>query len=204
MSTAAEISGGGQRYYSEPRTHRRHDLDWYVEPAWTVETLLGAGIIGRGAEAWDPACGSGTIPRTLDAAGIRCFATDVAERGWGGVHDFLGMEPPPLSHVEWIVTNPPYGVAQEFVERGLTLADSVAVLVQSKFPYSQRRHRLFTQHPPSHLLFLSDRPSMPPGDKLAAGTVEAKGGKTDYLWMVWDRAHEGATVAQWLRKPGRC
>ena len=101
-----------------------------------------------------------------------------------------------------IVTNPPYGLAEAFVRHALLPAEyNVAVLVQSKFPYSQRRHRLFSEHPPARIYFLSDRPSMPPGDKLAADIVEAKGGKTDYLWKVWDRSHLGPTTAYWLRKP---
>lgn len=201
--TGGELSGGGKRYYAEPRTHRRHDMDFYIEPIWTVEALLDAYEWPAPPYiSWDPACGSQTIPNALRARGMVCFATDAADRGQGAIHDFLGMAPPPFGPVDNIITNPPYGVAQAFVERALTIATcNVAVLVQAKFCYSQRRHALFTEHPPARLFFLSTRPSMPPGDKLLAGTVEAKGGKMDYLWIVWSRLHRGPTEARWLLRP---
>ncbi len=94
MSTAGEISGG-KRYYSEPRTHRRHDMDFYVEPRWVVDALLDAEEIP--GPAWDPACGSGTIPRALRERGVSCRASDAADRGAGDVHDFLGLAAPPFA-----------------------------------------------------------------------------------------------------------
>lgn len=200
MSTQGEISGSGKRgYYREPRTHDRHSMDFYIEPRWTIDALLGAEAIP--GDAWDPACGCGTIPKALTDRGIHCYGTDAAPRGYGPVHDFLGMARPPVGEVASIITNPPYGVAQEFAERALSIAThKVALLVQSKFPYSQRRHKLFTNDAPAKLYFLSNRPSMPPGEKLLAGEVEAKGGKLDYMWIVWDREHVGPTEAHWLRK----
>lgn len=196
MSTAGEISGKSL-YYSEPRTYKRHSLDFYIEPSWTVDLLLNVEqILGS---VWDPACGSGTIVKTCLARGIDAVGSDIADRGFGGVQDFLadGYD---FINVSTIICNPPYGLAEAFIRRSLTVAaDKVAMLVQSKFPYSQRRHALFTNYPPARLYFLSTRPSMPPGEKLLAGTVEAKGGKLDYCWMVWDRQHQVApTLTRWL------
>lgn len=199
MSTAGEISGGGARYYAEPRTHKRHDMDWYIEPAWTVDLLLDAEPFD--APMWDPACGCGTIPKAIAARDRLCFASDAADRGYGQVHDFLGMEPAPFRAAS-IITNPPYGLAEDFVRQALCLTTGkVAALVQAKFLYSQRRHALFNAHPPLRVYHLSSRPSMPPGEKLLAGTVEPKGGKMDYCWVVWDFMHDGPTETRWLRRP---
>lgn len=202
MSTAGELSGAGPRYYAEPRTHQRHSLDFYTEPEWTVDLLLDAESFE--GEVWDPACGSGTIPRRCVARGIEATGSDIANRGFGEVADFLD---PALEGARGydlnVVTNPPYGLAEAFIRRGLAIASrKVAVLVQSKFPYSQRRHALFTLFPPRRIYFLSTRPSMPPGDKLLAGTVEAKGGKLDYCWIVWEAGWLGTTEAHWLRRDG--
>lgn len=207
MSTAGEISGGGPRYYSEPRTHRRHSLDWYTEPRWTVDLLLGAETFT--GPVLDPACGSGTIVEACRTRGLEAYGSDVANRpfGEGGV-DFLLLDAGRANRIDGpiasIICNPPYGLAEQFIRRALTVAtDKVAMLLQSKFPYSQRRFALFAEHPPATIYFLSTRPSMPPGDKLIAGTVEAKGGKLDYLWMVWDRQRQvGPTATRWLIKSG--
>src|SRR6185312_10537812 len=128
---------------------------------------------------------------------------DIVDRGFedAKVHDFLGMASPAFQPVASIVSNPPYRVTQEFIERALKIATyKVAMLVQSKFPYSQRRHALFTTHPPARIYFLSDRPSMPPGDAYLAGEIKAVGGKMDFMWIVWDAAHAGPTEAHWLRR----
>jgi hypothetical protein len=197
--TGGEISGGGVRYYAEPRTHKRHTLDFYTEPRWTVDLLLAAEAI-RGP-VLDPACGAGTIVKACLAHGIVAAGSDIAERPFGecGI-DFLGISAKPPATT--IICNPPYALAEQFARRALEVAtDKVALLLQSKFPYSQRRYDFFAEHPPARIYFLSTRPSMPPGDKLIAGTVEAKGGKLDYLWMVWDRRHPRTpTTVGWLRK----
>lgn len=195
MSTAGEISGR-----NGPRRYKPGDLDFFIEPRWAVDLLLDAEpIIGP---AWDPACGSGTIPKAIVDRGHVCHASDIADRGQGAVHDFLAEPPSWAAGVATIVTNPPYVLARRFIEQGLALAShKVCALVQAKFPYSQGRYPLFTQHPPARIYFLSSRPSMPPGEKLLAGTVKAQGGKLDYCWMVWSREHKGATQAHWLRRP---
>jgi hypothetical protein len=201
--TAGEISGTGPRYYAEPRTYRRQREDFYTEPAWTVELLLDAEDFS--GFVWDPACGAGTIPQACERRGLRAGGTDIAKRPYGSRHDFLGDRTPPWDAVANIVCNPPYRLAEAFIGRALSIADSkVAMLVQAKFPYSQRRHALFTARPPTRLYFLSTRPSMPPGDQLLAGTVRPAGGKLDYLWMVWDAARRGGpTECRWLRRPAR-
>ena len=198
MSTGGEISNTGTRYYSEPRTHTRHDLDFYIEPAWTVDALLDVETFF--GTIWDPACGSGTIVKTCLARGLTAVGSDIADRGFGGVQDFLSIDHL-FVNVDAIICNPPYKLGEAFIRRAFTVAPKVAMLVQSKFPYSQKRHALFTQRPPARMYHLSTRPSMPPGEKLLAGTVEAKGGKLDYLWIIWDIERQvGPTETRWLRR----
>jgi len=192
----------------------RDQNDWYVEPAWCVDLLLDAErFVGS---VWDPACGGGNIVNVCGARGMIAYGSDIVlrtEKRVGGPrafasierHDFLGMEPfhPWCEHYN-IITNPPYGEAMEFIRKALSIARfKVAVLVQQQFPYSQGRHELFTTTPLARLYFLSSRPSMPPGAALAAGTVTAKGGKTDYLWMVFDHDHKGPPTAHWLKRPAK-
>lgn len=178
--------------------------DWYVEPRWCVEALLAyekfEGII------YDPACGRGNITDVAKQFGYFVLASDIEDRGceyaWRG--DFLDPLPNDIGRtVDNIVCNPPYRLAHKFIERALTVTRrKVAMLVQEKYPYSRRRHWFFTHTPIARLYFLSDRPSMPPGDLYVAGKIKASGGKVDYLWMVWDHAHMGPPTAHWLCKPG--
>lgn len=193
MSTAGDLSG-----LPLPRRYKSGDLDFFIEPSWAVDLLLDTEPFPGGV--WDPACGSGTIVKACQARGMAAVGSDIADRGFGGVQDFLAPAVD-FDNVGNIICNPPYGIAADFIVRALSVASrKVAMLVQSKFPYSQRRHALFTACPPARLYFLSTRPSMPPGEMLLAGTVKATGGKLDYCWLVYDRAHSGPTTAHWLIK----
>lgn len=136
----------------------RDDHDFYVEPAWCSEHLFAvepfAGLI------WDPAAGSGTIPRAARAAGLSNFATDIVDHGCGPHQDFL-IAPAP-AEVFNVVTNPPFRLARAFVERALTLG---AVKTAVIFPTARlNAARWLKRLPLAKIYLLTPRPSMPPGE----------------------------------------
>ena len=57
--------------------------------------------------------------------------------------DFLGQAPE--TGVNAIITNPPYALAQEFIERALHFDDTraVAMLLRTDFDHAARRAHLF-------------------------------------------------------------
>ena len=122
-----ERDGSAENGRRPRRSHifDRDDHDFYVEPAWCSERLFAverfAGLI------WDPAAGSGTIPRTAQAAGSFTFGSDIADHASGPRQDFLTAAAPAVAFS--IVTNPPFKLARAFVERALTLdAAKVAII----------------------------------------------------------------------------
>src|SRR5262249_36416316 len=122
---------------------------------------------------------------------------DIVDRcnGLYGIQDFFASDRP----VDNIISNPPFGVAARFTQHALQIAQSkIALLVQAKFLYSQRRYGLFTGTPVARIYHLSARASMPPGDPLLAGEIKAQGGKLDFAWVIWDHAHKGPPTAHWL------
>lgn len=162
--------------------HARVASDWYVEPGWCTELLLQA--VDFVGPIWDPCCGCGTIPKTIQRCGNITNGyggSDLVYRGYGeGGRDFLA-DPGPWFN---LIFNPPYNIAEQFILHALDVAScKVAALVNLKFLASQgRRERLFKPHPPAAVLILSRRPSMPPG----GSGIEAKGGTADYCWVVWE------------------
>ena len=179
-----------------PTAKRKHsgygtdEYDWYVEPSWCTDLLLDH--VDFSGTITDPACGAGTIPKALSSRGFTTRSADIVDRGLGSIRiNFLAD----FSCPDNIVTNPPYRLAEAFVRHALEVcAKKTAVLVRLDFLASQRRYRLFADHPPALLLVLSRRPSMPPG---WIPDVEAKGGMHDYCWLVWDKRAAGPTLTKW-------
>lgn len=199
----------------------RHPWDWYVEQAWVTHRLLDMlPELERDVVYLDPACGLCTIPQALVDRGFSAFGTDIATRTDSALflaeHNFLGDQAQLLEAANGlsIFMNPPFsyqdgklvrGLAEAFVRRALAIAThKVAVLLPLKWLASAGRQRLFSEFPPS-VYILSERPSMPPGDKIAAiGARSAhKRGKVDYMWLVWDKRAPRLQFAQTFWIPPR-
>ena len=65
----------------------RDPNDWYVEPEWCSRRLFETEAFG--GYVWDPACGGGNIVRSAISLGIEANGSDIVDRGFGGVLDFL-------------------------------------------------------------------------------------------------------------------
>lgn len=175
---------------------QRHTNDWYVEPIWTVDRLIDREGFPEGLH--DPAAGIGTIVKAAQTKGLKASGADIVDRGAGfPVQDFLTCS---LEKHENIVTNPPYGLLQEFTERALLLArHKVAILCpvarMNAARWLQDSGHLF------HVLLITPRPSMPPGEVILRGEKPG-GGKTDFCWLVFDKGYRGEPHMSWLRRDG--
>lgn len=199
----------------------RHPWDWYVEEQWTTHALTDMIELESHVDYLDPFCGQGNIPMALLDRGLRAFGTDKFNRVghnatfFLGEHDFLGpqrhmMEASPALS---IVMNPPFsyqdgrlvrGLSLSIVRRALELAThKVCALVPLKWLSSKERYAFFTETKPGILIF-SERPSMPPGDEIAAlGDNAYKRGKVDYMWLVWDKQRPNTDFARTIWIPPR-
>lgn len=156
------------------------------------------------------------IVRRVDEAQLE----DVRWTFFSADFEELGEAPAPCS----IVCNPPYSyrkgsgenagqlISEVFARRAIRLVGEsggtyVCLLLPSKWLASQTRYHLFTEFPPSAVLHLTQRPSMPPGDRIAEmGNRAFQGGMVDYCWIVWDVRHParvGETRTIWLPPLGR-
>lgn len=153
---------------------------------------------------WDPACGTGTICEVLAARGYDTRGSDLIDRGYGET-DFDFIDHYSFRESANIVMNPPYGrakLARAFIEHALPLTTrTLAVLVNTRFLYSEGRYGFFTDRAtkPHTILHLSNRPSMPPGDMLLEGKIKRGGGPADYCWLIWHQHKwlKGATRTEW-------
>src|SRR4051812_13981425 len=105
----------------EPRDSR----DDFPAPPWAARALfehvLGDDRPSRRMSCLEPAFGAGHMAEVLKEYVERVDARDAYDYGYGDVRDFL-LEPYRAGSYDWVITNPPFRLAQEFVIKGLEVA----------------------------------------------------------------------------------
>lgn len=164
------------------RSEPNDSLDHFPTPPWATRALCEHVIDIRGKVVWEPACGEGCMADPLKEYALTVRASDVHYYGYGDVADFLFYQDRPGT--DWIITNPPFRLAEQFVNKGLSIARlGVAVLVRSVFIESAGRYNnLFLSRPPQIMAQFVERVPMVKGrlDRHASTA-------TSYCWLVWYR-----------------
>jgi hypothetical protein len=164
----------------------RRDRDDYPTPSWVTHALVPHLPGGGRVKVWEPAAGSGAMVRALAEHDIFDIeATDITDG-----HDFL-KQGPPLG-LQAIVTNPPYALATEFIDRALALipADGfAAMLLRADFDSAKTRRHLFAD-----CRLFSKKIVLTKRIRWIEGSTGSP--SFNHAWYVWDRAHRGpATLA---------
>ena len=167
------------------RVEAHDSLDFFPTPPWATralcEWLRGVRCNLSTLNAWEPACGRGDMAAPLSEYFKSVRASDVHDYGFGEWDDFL-FHDPKRPRVDWIITNPPFRLGQQFVERAMRDAsEGVAMLVRTAFLESAERHsRMFSVTPPTEVLQFVERVPMFKGRLDRHGSTA-----TAYCWLVW-------------------
>jgi hypothetical protein len=184
----------------QQRSEPDDSLDDFPTPPWggraLCDYLKASGGIMNGMTCWEPAANRGYLVRGLKDYFRYVAGSDVHDYGAGfGVEDFLFPGPTMVeTRVDWIITNPPFRLAQRFAERALDLAPQCALLVRSAFLEGQARYEgLFSKRPPSLILQFTERLPMNRGVCRADMTTA-----TAYCWLVWASRYNAGTRFDWI------
>lgn len=189
----------GQNRSSAVMQQRRepHDsLDDFPTPPWATRALcewLSAFHDLSKQDCLEPAANRGHMARPLAEYFGEVRASDVHDYCAGyPVLDFLFPEP--IALADWVVTNPPFRLAEQFIRRAHELTCfGYAMLVRSAFLEGVGRfERLFRDRPPTTVLQFSERVVMHKGRLAPKGSTA-----TAYCWLVWEHMATG-TCLQWI------
>lgn len=183
----------GSSAVMQQRTEALDSLDFFPTPPWGTRAFiehvirkLGFDLAAlRKMKCVEPAAGEGHMAEVLKEYFGEVLASDVHDYGKGyRVASYTGQGPdtlPPLTDVDWMITNPPFNGALEFVERALQeVRVGVAVLVRIAWLESDTRWPLFTKYMPSAVATFVERCPMVKGCwDPGASTATA------YAWVVW-------------------
>lgn len=193
--------------------HRR--LEYFPTPPWAARA--GGELIneldppteGRGWWCWEPACGEGHMAYGLADHFALVHATDIHDHGGelqnGPPIDFLSPEADLIDQCDWIVTNPPFAKAAEFVQAGLRRARrGVAILARTQLMESAARFPLFFPHlsgaPCGTAALYAFAPFME-RVPMALGGWDPKGSTaTAYAWFIWMQPGAAADMSHRTRR----
>jgi len=179
------------------RIESKDSLDDFPTPPWATRALIEHIIKPDNLinmSALEPACGRGYMSSVLCEYFGQVISSDVHDYGYGYQRSFLDYDKRD-GHYDWVITNPPFKLAEEFVLRGLNLCRvGVAVLVRTVFLESVGRYeRLFRDRPCSIFAQFVER--VP----IIKGRVDAKATTaTGYAWLVWYRDSSLSSNVAWI------
>jgi hypothetical protein len=180
------------------RTEAHDSLDDFPTPPWATRALCEWLLLGHPIEhqtCREPAANRGHMVRPLSEYFGLVLPSDVHDYGAGyTVQDYLfGLESD-ISRTDWTITNPPFRLAEQFIERALSRSMvGVAVILRSAFLEGKGRYeRLFEHRPPTDVLQFVERVPMVKG-RLDEDAASA----TAYAWLVW-RHMKPATALHWI------
>ena len=179
----------------------RAEHDYYATDP-IAATLLHENFPELNEYIWECACGEGHLSKEFIRLGHQVTSSDLIDRNYGEVIDFLKVKPSDLTSDRKdydIVTNPPYKYAMEFVMKALSLIEEgnhVCMFLKLTFLEGKARRKLFDKCPPKYLLVSSSRINCAKnGDFDKAKEV---GAAVAYGWFIWEKGNKEATRIKWI------
>lgn len=180
---------------SDHSNKEREENDFYATSDIAVRLLLDSESFNP--FVWECACGTGHISKVLEDYMYTVKSTDIIDRGYGeGCVDFLSCD---IKY--WhgdIITNPPYSLAHEFVEKALSIVNQgskVAMFLRLLFLEGQKRRKLFHANPPKRVYVFSKRAYCA---KNGDFSIQNEGGAVAYAWFVWEKGYKNDSIIKWI------
>lgn len=165
-------------------------LDFFPTPPWATralfEEVLKPNLAMRlGPAAWEPCCGAGHMAIPLKEYFPLVFASDVHDWGFGDRRDLdftfaQAVDCP--QPVDWIITNPPYALAERILDRALMIGPRTGIAFLLRLQWLEGGDRW-------RLIFRGDRkPAM----------VGVFADRVPMIERVWDPEATSATAYAWF------
>lgn len=186
-------------------TRERVGNDYYATPLSAVEKLLDKLRIDDGLSILEPSAGEGHIVKILKECcpNSEIVANDLIKRDSrfgievnGGI-DFLEYNPNRKFDV--VITNPPFSLAQQFIEKAISLANRYVIMfAKIQLLEGLERRRLFERFPPKYVCVFSKRVN-----PLRNGEEFDENGKPwastmCFAWFIWEIGYTGEPVIRWI------
>lgn len=193
--SGGQLAGGNS-------TTDREENDFYATNPETLKLFLNEFHKDNKLEGdiLEPCCGQGHISKTIKDIYPKndVYSTDLIDRGYGiGGINFLTHDY--NKRFGTVITNPPFSLAKEFIEKGLEISDKyVIMLCKVQLLEGVKRQEMFEKTPLKYVYVHTKRqatwkegkPKDPSGKNWATTMCLA--------WFVWDKEYIGEPIIRWI------
>jgi len=164
-----------------------------------LDKMKADGVRDLSETVWECAVGDGALAQVLLDRGHKVIGSDIVDRGFNGVYIQNFLETPDDKIFKGdILTNPPYKLAQKFIEKALNKIEDgsmVLFLLRIQFLESQGRKSFFENTPPKYVYVNSARIGIwKNNDKKSGGN----GSALCFCWFVFEKGFKGDTIVRWI------
>lgn len=183
-------------------TRERVQDDYYATPYQATEMLLDE--VKFSGNFLEPCVGGGHIVDVIKKYyPDECvYGVDLVDRGYPNTlvadfltHDFLEQK------FDNVVTNPPYSLAQEFLEKSMEVVNDggkIAMFLKIQFLEGAKRRDMFKKYPPKYIYVFSKRQN----PWRNGSPIDEKGKPWSstmcFAWFVWEKGFTGEPIVRWL------
>ena len=178
-------------------TRERVKDDFYATaPESTVAILKEVALKGS---IWEPACGQGHMSEVIKDfyPDSKVYSTDLVDRGYAeDIVNFLDYDGEKFDN---IITNPPFKLAKEFVEKALEYAnDKVIMFAKIQLLEGVSRQELFKANPPKYIYVFTKRQTPLPNGSALDENGKKWASTMCFAWFIWEVGFKGEPTVRWL------
>ena len=181
-------------------TRERIENDYYATPYESTRALLD--IEKFEGDFIEPCVGGGHIVEILKEyyPNSKIIGVDLVDRGYKDtiVSNYFDYT---FNGDFNVVTNPPYSLAQEFLEHSMEQIQEgkkVAMFLKIQFLEGNKRKELFKKYPPKIIHVFSKRQN----PWRNGSNVDEKGKPWSstmcFAWFVWEKGYKGQPIINWI------
>ena len=197
----SKVLSGGQLAGGNSTT-KREENDFYATAPETTKLFLYEFWKDNSfeGEILEPSCGQGHMAEVIKQLypNAEITSTDLIDRGYGqGGINFLTHNYGKT--FDTVITNPPFSLANEFIEKGLEVSDRLVIMLcKIQLLEGVKRKDMFKNTPLKYVYVHTTRqatwkegqPLDPKGKKWATTMCMA--------WFVWDKTYCGEPIIRWI------